>query len=133
MVLPVLALSFRYMAITTRLTRASLLEVMNSDYILAARARGISEKRVLWEHGLRAAALPIITVVGYNFAFIVAGSALVETVFGWPGVGRLMYDSLFTRDYPVLLGILLIVSVAVIVVNLLTDLAYAIFDPRVRY
>ena len=133
MILPILALSFRYMAITTRITRASLLEVMNSDYILAARARGISENRVLWEHGLRAAALPILTVIGYNFAFIVAGSALVETVFGWPGVGRLMYDSLFTRDYPVLLGILLVVSVAVILVNLLTDLAYAFFDPRVRY
>jgi peptide/nickel transport system permease protein len=133
MVLPMMALSFRYMAITTRLTRASLLEVMNSDYILAARARGISERRVLWLHGLRAAALPILTVIGYNFAFIVAGSALVETVFGWPGIGRLMYDSLFTRDYPVLLGILLIVSLAVIVVNLITDLAYALFDPRVRY
>lgn len=133
MVLPMLALSFRYMAITTRLTRASLLEVMNSDYILAARARGISDRRVLWEHGLRAAALPIITVIGYNFAFIVAGSALVETVFGWPGVGRLMYDSLFTRDYPVLLGILQLVSLAVIVVNLLTDIAYALLDPRVRY
>jgi peptide/nickel transport system permease protein len=133
MILPMLALSFRYMAITTRLTRASLLEVMGADYILAARARGLHERRVVWEHGLRAAALPILTVVGYNFSFIVAGSALVETVFGWPGVGRLMYDSLFTRDYPVLLGILLIVSIAVIVVNLLTDLAYAVFDPRVRY
>ena len=133
MILPMLALSFRYMAITTRLTRASLLEVMNADYILAARARGLSERRVLWEHGLRAAALPIITVIGYNFSFIVAGSALVETVFGWPGVGRLMYDSIFTRDYPVLLGILLLVSITVILVNLLTDLAYALVDPRVRY
>lgn len=133
MILPMLALSFRYMAITTRLTRASLLEVMNADYILAARARGLSERRVLWEHGLRAAALPIITVIGYNFSFIVAGSALVETVFGWPGVGRLMYDSIFTRDYPVLLGILLLVSITVILVNLLTDLAYAVVDPRVRY
>ncbi|TVQ98878.1 MAG: ABC transporter permease [Spirochaetaceae bacterium] len=133
MVLPMFALSFRYIAITTRLTRSSLLEVMNSDYILAARARGISERRVLWEHGLRAAALPIITVIGYSFAFIVAGSALVETVFGWPGVGRLMYDSIFTRDYPVMLGILLVVSLSVIVVNLLTDIAYALFDPRVRY
>jgi len=133
MILPVMALSFRYMAITTRLTRASLLEVMNADYILAARARGLSERRVLWEHGLRAAALPIITVIGYNFSFIVAGSALVETVFGWPGVGRLMYDSIFTRDYPVLLGILLLVSITVILVNLLTDIIYALVDPRVRY
>lgn len=133
MILPMLALSFRYMAITTRLTRASLMEVMGSDYILASRARGVSERRVLWEHGLRSAALPIVTVIGYNFSFIMAGSALVETVFGWPGVGRLMYDSLFTRDYPVLLGILLLVSITVVVVNLVTDLVYAWLDPRIQY
>ena len=133
MVLPVAALSFRYLSITTRLTRASLLEVMNTQYIVAARARGLSERTLLWRHALRAAALPVVTVIGYNFAFIVAGSALVETVFGWPGIGRLMYDSIFTRDYPVLLGILLLVSVTVIVVNLLTDIAYALLDPRVRY
>ncbi len=133
MALPMVALSFRYMAITTRLTRASLLEVMNTQYILAAKARGLSERAVLWRHALRAAALPVVTVVGYNFGFIVAGSALVETVFGWPGVGRLMYDSIFTRDYPVLLGILLMVSLTVIVVNLITDVLYAVLDPRVRY
>jgi len=133
MVLPLVTLSFRYIAITTRLTRASLLEVLNSDHVLAARARGLSEKTVLLQHALRTAALPIITVIGYNFAFIMAGSALVETVFAWPGVGRLMYDSIFTRDYPVLLGILLVVSITVIIVNLVTDLAYAYLDPRVRY
>lgn len=133
MILPMAALSFRYMAITTRLTRASLLEVMNSQYIVAARARGLSERALLWRHALRAAALPVVTVIGYNFAFIVAGSALVETVFGWPGIGRLMYDSIYTRDYPVLLGILLLVSITVIVVNLITDLLYAVLDPRVRY
>lgn len=133
MILPMMALSFRYMAITTRLTRASLLEVLNTQYILAARARGLSDRTVLWRHALRAAALPVVTVIGYNFSFIVAGSALVETVFGWPGVGRLMYDSIYTRDYPVLLGILLMVSIAVILVNLLTDVAYAVLDPRVRY
>lgn len=133
MILPMAALSFRYMAITTRLTRASLLEVMGSQYIVAARARGVSEAGLLWRHGLRAAALPVVTVIGYNFAFIVAGSALVETVFGWPGIGRLMYDSIFSRDYPVLLGILLLVSLTVIVVNLITDALYAVLDPRVRY
>ncbi len=133
MILPMAALSFRYMAITTRLTRASLLEVMNTQYIVAARARGLSERTILWRHALRAAALPVVTVIGYNFGFIVAGSALVETVFGWPGIGRLMYDSIFTRDYPVLLGILLLVSVTVIVVNLITDVLYSVLDPRVRY
>jgi len=133
MILPMAALSFRYMAITTRLTRASLLEVMSEQYIVAARGRGLSETAILWRHALRAAALPVVTVIGYNFAFIVAGSALVETVFGWPGIGRLMYDSIYTRDYPVLLGILLFVSVTVIVVNLITDALYAVLDPRVRY
>jgi len=133
MLLPMAALSFRYMAITTRLTRASLLEVMSAQYITAARGRGLSENAVLWRHALRAAALPVVTVIGYNFAFIVAGSALVETVFGWPGIGRLMYDSIYTRDYPVLLGILLFVSVTVILVNLITDALYAVLDPRVRY
>lgn len=133
MILPMAALSFRYLAITTRLTRASLLEVMTAQYIVAARGRGLSENTVLWRHALRAAALPVVTVIGYNFAFIVAGSALVETVFGWPGIGRLMYDSIYTRDYPVLLGILLFVSVTVIVVNLITDALYAVLDPRVRY
>jgi len=133
MILPMAALSFRYMAITTRLTRASLLEVMSSQYIVAARGRGLSEAAILWRHALRAAALPVVTVIGYNFAFIVAGSALVETVFGWPGIGRLMYDSIYTRDYPVLLGILLFVSVTVIIVNLMTDALYAVLDPRVRY
>ncbi len=133
MLLPMAALSFRYMAITTRLTRASLLEVMSLQYITAARGRGLSERAVLWRHALRAAALPVVTVIGYNFAFIVAGSALVETVFGWPGIGRLMYDSIYTRDYPVLLGILLFVSVTVILVNLATDALYAVLDPRVRY
>lgn len=121
------------MAITTRLTRASLLEVMSSQYIVAARGRGLSENTILWRHALRAAALPVVTVIGYNFGFIVAGSALVETVFGWPGIGRLMYDSIYTRDYPVLLGILLFVSMTVIVVNLITDAFYAVLDPRVRY
>jgi peptide/nickel transport system permease protein len=133
MILPMAALSFRYMAITTRLTRASLLEVMNTMYITAARARGLSERTILWKHALRAAALPVVTVIGYNFGFIVAGSALVETVFGWPGIGRLMYDSIFARDYPVLLGILLLVSITVIVVNLITDVFYSVLDPRVRY
>ncbi len=133
MVLPMAALSFRYMALTTRLTRASLLEVMGAQYIVAARARGVTEASLLWRHALRAAALPVVTVIGYNFAFIVAGSALVETVFGWPGIGRLMYDSIFSRDYPVLLGILLLVSITVIAVNLVTDVMYAVLDPRVRY
>lgn len=133
MVLPILALSLRYIALTMRLTRSSLIETLNSDYVLAARTRGIPARRILWNHGLRAAAMPIVTIIGYHFTFIVAGSALVETVFAWPGVGRLMFDSISARDYPTLLGILLIVSITVIVVNFLTDVVYAYIDPRVKY
>lgn len=133
LILPALALSFRYIALISRITRAAMLEAMSQDYILAARARGAPERRVLWRHGLRNAAIPVVTVIGYNYAFIVAGSALVETVFGWPGVGRLLYDAILQRDTPVLLGVLLVVSATVVVVNLLTDIAYAYLDPRVRY
>jgi peptide/nickel transport system permease protein len=82
---------------------------------------------------MRNAAIPVVTVIGYNFAFILAGSALVETVFGWPGVGRLIFDAILQRDTPVLLGVLLLVSATVVVVNLITDIAYAYLDPRVRY
>lgn len=131
--LPAVALSFRYMALISRLTRASMLEAMSQDFILAARARGVPERLVLLQHGLRNAALPVVTVIGYNFAFVLAGSALVETVFGWPGVGRLLYDAILQRDTPVLLGILLMVSLTVVVVNLLVDMLYAVLDPRVRY
>jgi peptide/nickel transport system permease protein len=133
LILPAVALSFRYMALIARLTRASMIEAMSQDFILAARARGLPERIVLWQHGLRNAALPVVTVIGYNFAFVLAGSALVETVFGWPGVGRLLYDAILQRDTPVLLGILLMVSATVGVVNLLVDLLYAVLDPRVRY
>ncbi|MDR7419705.1 MAG: ABC transporter permease [Armatimonadota bacterium] len=133
LILPAVALSFRYMALIARLTRASMLEAMSQDFILAARARGVPERLVLLQHGLRNAALPVVTVIGYNFAFVLAGSALVETVFGWPGVGRLLYDAILQRDTPVLLGVLMMVSVTVVVVNLLVDLVYALLDPRVRY
>ncbi len=133
LILPAAALAFRYIALVARITRAAMLEVMHQDFILAARARGVDEGRVLWRHGLRNAAIPVATVIGYNYAFILAGSALVETVFGWPGVGRLLFDAVLQRDTPVLLGVLLLVSVTVVLVNLVTDVLYAYLDPRVRY
>jgi peptide/nickel transport system permease protein len=110
-----------------------MLEVLNADFILAARARGAPERTVLFGHALRNAAAPIITVVGFNLGFIFAGSALIETVFGWPGIGRLLFDSVGKRDYPVLLGVLLLVSATVVLVNLITDVVHALIDPRVRY
>jgi peptide/nickel transport system permease protein len=133
LILPTLALSVRFIALFSRITRSAMLDVLNADFVLGARAKGLSEWRVLIMHVLRNAALPIVTVVGYNMGLLIAGSALIETVFSWPGIGRLLFDSITKRDYPVMTGILLLVSVAVVVANLLTDLAYAALDPRVRY
>jgi len=133
LILPALALSVRYLALISRMTRASLLEVLGSDFILAARSRGAPERTVLFVHALRNAAAPIVTVIGYNVGFVLAGSALIETVFGWPGIGRLLFDSISRRDYPVMTAILLLISASVVVVNLITDLLYAAIDPRVRY
>lgn len=130
--LPALALSMRYLGLNARMTRTSMLEVMGKDYIITAKAKGISENRLIFRHGLRNALLPIVTVIGYNFGFALSGSALVETVFAWPGMGRLLYDSLTTRDTPVILGIFLAVAIMAILANLITDIVYAILDPRIR-
>ncbi len=132
LILPALALSLRYLALITRITRASMLEVMNADYIRTARAKGQIERLVMWRHALRNAIMPVISVIGYNLGFVLAGSALIETVYSWPGIGRLLYESIGKRDYPVLTAILLMVSCTVILSNLITDLAHGALDPRVR-
>lgn len=131
--LPVLALLWRYLAVNTRITRASMMEAMSRDYIRTARAKGLDGRTVILRHGLRNALLPIITIVGYNLGFLLAGSALVESVFSWPGIGLLLYKSITLRDYPVILGIFVVTATMVILANLLTDIVIAILDPRVRY
>jgi peptide/nickel transport system permease protein len=133
LILPAVALALRFLAMTARLARASMLEVLGRDYVRTAQAKGASAFRVLFAHAFPNAALPVLTLVGYNVGFLLAGSALVETVFGWPGMGRLLYDSVFARDFPVLLGIMIVVSLTVVLANLATDLLYAYFDPRIRY
>jgi peptide/nickel transport system permease protein len=130
--LPAFALSLRYIALISRVTRASLLEVLHADYVLAARARGARERTVLFVHALRNAAPPIITAIAYDFGFVLAGSALIETVFGWPGIGRLLFDSIARRDYPVMTAILLFVAIGVVIANLIADLLHAALDPRLR-
>ena len=130
--LPALALSLRYLALIARITRTAMLDVLGADFVLAARSRGSSERAVLLGHALRNAAAPVITVIGYNLGFILAGSALIETVFGWPGIGRLLFDSISSRDYPTMMGILLLVSVTVVLANLATDIVHRLIDPRVR-
>jgi peptide/nickel transport system permease protein len=132
LVLPALVLAAGELALTTRLTRAGVLEGLATDYARTARAKGLPDRAVV-RHALRNAMLPLVTVIGGRVGMIVTGAVLVETVFAWPGLGQLMLSSIQTRDVPVLLGMFLLVSVAVIIANLLTDLAYAWLDPRVRY
>lgn len=132
LVLPALVLASGEVALITRLLRSGLLEALGSDYARTARAKGLPETRVT-RHALRNAMLPIITVIGSRVGMLCSGAVLVEAVFAWPGVGQLLLSSLLTRDYPVLLGIFLLVSVTVVLANLVTDLAYAWLDPRIRY
>ena len=132
LVLPAFALGLSYLAINTRFVRASMIEVMSADYVRTARAKGLSERIVTYKHALRNALLPLVTMTGLNFGFLLAGGVLTEIVFAWPGLGRLMYDSIYTRDYPVLMGMFILVSLGVILANLLTDIVYSMLDPRIR-
>jgi ABC-type dipeptide/oligopeptide/nickel transport system permease component len=132
LVLPVIALSGFHLALITRLTRGSMLEVLHLDFITTARAKGLEERDVYRRHALRNALLPVVTTAGYTVGFLLAGSVLVETVFAYPGMGRLLYQALIARDFPLMLGILIVVSIAVIVANLITDLIYGKIDPRIR-
>ncbi|MCL4187104.1 MAG: ABC transporter permease [Rhodobacteraceae bacterium] len=133
LILPATAYAAYFMAMAYRLTRAKLIETLREDYIRTARMKGLSERRVLFGHALRNAMVPVIAVMGLDFGVMIGGAVVVETVFSWPGVGRLMYESILSRDYPLLLGIFVIVSFGVIVVNLLADLVAALVDPRIAY
>lgn len=130
--LPAVTLATRYLALNVRLTRASLVEVAGMDYLTTARAKGLAERVIVYKHALRNALLPVVTMMGLNLGHLVAGAVLTETVFGWPGLGRLIFDAVLHRDYPVMLGGLLVVSVCVVIGNLLADVAYALIDPRIR-
>ncbi|MBN8896917.1 MAG: ABC transporter permease, partial [Rhodospirillales bacterium] len=132
LVLPALTLGLFYMAVYARLTRASMLEVASQDFVRTARAKGVPEGRILRRHILRNALLPVITFAGIQAGQLIGGSILVETVFAWPGICRLAFDALLARDYQVLLGVFLVTSILVVLFNLLTDLLYAVIDPRVQ-
>lgn len=133
LVLPALTYSLYHLALIFRLTRAKMQDVLAQDYIQTARAKGLSEAQVIFGHALRNALLPIVTVLGLNFGFMLAGSVLTETVFAWPGTGRLLYEAILARDYPLLMGLFVCLSTMVVLVNVLTDIAYALIDPRVVY
>lgn len=133
MVLPVFVLGIASAAATGRYMRGSLLEVINQDYVRTARAKGVREAVVLTRHALRNALLPIITLFGLSLPFLLGGAVIVETVFGWPGMGKLAVDAIFTRDYPMIIACTFVAGCTVIAGNLISDVLYAIADPRIRY
>ena len=132
MVLPVMTLATLQLALITRLTRSGLREALAEDYVRAGRAKGLSNTQVLVRHALPNALLPVVTVIGGHFGTLLTGAVLVEIIFAWPGLGRLLYDAILARDYPLLMSIFLVASVSVILANLIVDVLYGWLDPRIR-
>lgn len=132
-VLPALTLAAFSIALIARMTRASMLEVLGQDYVRTARAKGLAEQRVVARHALKNALIPIVTVIGLQFGTLLGGAVLTESVFGWPGMGLLLVDSIFARDYATVQGIVLVFSSLLIATNFVVDLLYAVIDPRIRY
>jgi len=133
LILPAFVLGFVQLAIVFRMTRMGMLEVMREDYIITAKAKGLTERLVVYKHALKNVLTLVLTVVALNLSRIVAGAVLTETTFSWPGLGRLLWQATTHRDYPLLLGMLIFIASAVIIINLIVDIAYAYIDPRIRY
>ncbi len=133
LVLPVLALGFMRLAELVRYARSGMLEVLGQDYVRTARAKGLSERVVIYKHALRNAMISVVTVIGLSIRFLVGGSVVIEEVFAYSGVGRLTASAVYDRDFPIVMGVCLMISVVVLAGNLLTDLAYALVDPRIRF
>ncbi len=131
-ILPAITLGTALAAILARMVRSSLLEVLNEDYVRTARAKGLPESRVIWRHAMRNAWLPVLTLLGLQLGTLLGGAVITETVFSWPGLGSLLVESIQKRDYPVVQGCVLVISLAYVVVNTLTDLLYVVIDPRIR-
>jgi peptide/nickel transport system permease protein len=133
LILPALALGSVYIALIARITRASMLEVLQQDYVRTARAKGLGQRNILFVHALKNAAVPIVTVIGIGIALLIGGAVVTESVFAIPGLGRLTIDAILRRDYPVIQGIVLLFSFLYVLVNLLVDVTYTLVDPRIRY
>jgi peptide/nickel transport system permease protein len=133
LILPAVALGTIPMAIIARMTRSAMLEVLEQDYVRTARAKGLIERVVIVRHALRNALLPVITIIGLQVGVLLSGAVLTETIFAWPGIGRWLYLSILSRDYPIVQGMALFITVLFLVVNLLVDISYAMVDPRIRY
>jgi len=132
LLMPAVALALPQAAILARVTRSALLEVLSEDYIRTARAKGLNQRRVLWAHALRNAMIPVLTILGLQFAFLIAGTIIIENVFYLPGLGRLIFQAITQRDLIVVESVVMLLVATVIVVNLLVDLSYAAIDPRLR-
>ena len=132
LVLPSLALGLSQAALITRTTNSAMLEVLNSEYIKTARAKGVNERTILWKHALRNAMIPIITVCGQSFAVLFGGAVVIETIFNISGLGTLVYNSISNRDYSIIQGAVLVIALVYVVINLLVDVLYGIEDPRIR-
>ena len=133
LILPALALGTVYIALIARITRASMLEVLQQDYVRTARAKGLGQRNILFVHALKNAAVPIVTVIGIGIALLIGGAVVTESVFAIPGLGRLTIDAILRRDYPVIQGIVLLFSFLYVLVNLMVDVTYTLVDPRIRY
>lgn len=133
LILPAIALGTIPMAIIARTTRSSMLEILRQDFIRTERAKGLSERKVIYKHAIRNAMVPVVTVIGLNFGLLLSGAILTETVFSWPGVGRLVVDAVYARDYPLVIGCILVFALVFVIVNLITDLLYTYIDPRIHY
>lgn len=133
LILPAFCLSTPFMAMTARLTRSCMLEVLRENYISAARSRGLSEYIIILKHALRNAMIPVVTNLGLQLSRLLGGTVVIEVVFRWPGMGGLAYDAIMERDYPIVMGVVLLVAVLFILINLIVDLSYTFFDPRIRY
>ena len=132
LILPVVTLAILYIAQYSRMERASMIDILGTDYIRTARAKGLRDRTVVYKHALKNALIPVVTLAGMQFSQVFAGAVLVETVFNWPGMGRLAYESILRKDYPTLLGILFCSVFVVIIANVLTDFAYRFLDPKMR-
>lgn len=133
LMMPSIALGTIQMAVIARMTRSSMLEVVRQDYIRTARAKGLSERVVIYKHALKNALIPVITVIGLTVGRLLGGAVLTETIFAWPGIGKLAVDSIYSRDYPLVQGVVLLIATGFVFVNLIVDVFYAFLDPRIRY
>ena len=133
LILPSFTLGMASAGLLARITRSSMLEVLRLDFITTARAKGLAEKVIIYKHALKNALIPVVTIMGLQFGILLGGAVLTETVFAWPGVGRLLVDSILARDYPVVQGAVMVLAVSFVLINLLVDLMYAFLDPRISY